>query len=583
MSLEKGTVKEKELSEFVKPKATKMPHTYVIIFGVVLLCYLLTFVIPVGKFDTTTAKYIIAGKEKSRSVLIPESFRYKYDLNEEKLKANLATLVQDQALLDQYELDAAVITELMGTDEKTWDEGSLEEAGLSEKVIYGLYKTDVYDTTSKIKMPTKFWGTDDFNGFGVMNYVFEGLVTGDKKGSAVGIVAFILVIGGSFGIMLRTGAIDAGILSMIQRTKGREILVIPALFLAFSLAGAVFGASESVIPFVFIVVPLTVAMGYDAITGVCITFVASQIGQGASWMNPFGIAIAQGIAGIPVLSGATFRITMWVICTAVGIAFTLWYAMRIKKTPQLSVSYESDAHFRNEFDAKKDLEVDFRLGHKLVILTLFAGVTWIVWGVVAKNYYIPEIASQFFAMGLLSGIIGVVFKLNDMGLNDIASSFSKGASDLVGAAIVVGMAKGILLVLGGSSATTHTVLNTILMSTGNALQGLPPALTAWFMYVFQTIFNFFVTSGSGQAALTMPILAPLSDLVGVTRQVACLAYQLGAGFADAIVPTSASLMAVLGAARIDWMRWAKFQIKMQAVLFAVGSVFMIVAVSIGFS
>jgi uncharacterized ion transporter superfamily protein YfcC len=184
---------------------------------------------------------------------------------------------------------------------------------------------------------------------------------------------------------------------------------------------------------------------------------------------------------------------------------------------------------------------------------------------------------------LVAGIIGVIFKLSDMTVNDIASSFQRGAADLVGAAIVVGMAKGILLVLGGSNASTPTVLNTILNSVGNALQGLPATLTAVFMYTFQTIFNFFVTSNSGQAALTMPILAPLSDLVGVSRQVAVLAYQLGSGFADAIVPTSASLMGVLGVARIDWTRWAKWQIKMQGFLFVLGIIFIIIAVLIGLS
>jgi uncharacterized ion transporter superfamily protein YfcC len=148
---------------------------------------------------------------------------------------------------------------------------------------------------------------------------------------------------------------------------------------------------------------------------------------------------------------------------------------------------------------------------------------------------------------------------------------------------VVGMAKGFLLVLGGTDAGKPAVLNTILNATGSALAGLPKALCAWFMYLFQTVFDFFVTSNSGQAALTMPILAPLSDIIGVTRQNAVLAYQMGSGFADAIVPTSASLMGVLAVARIGWGTWAKWQIKMQGFFFVVGSIFMIVAVAINFS
>ena len=146
----------------------------------------------------------------------------------------------------------------------------------------------------------------------------------------------------------------------------------------------------------------------------------------------------------------------------------------------------------------------------MILLSILAGMIWVIWGVTAKGYYIPEIASQFFVMGLASGIIAVIFKVGKMDINEIAVSFQKGAGDLVGAALVVGMAKGVLLVLGGSNSATPTVLNTILSSTGNALKGLPSTAVAIFMYAFQTIFNFFVTSNSGQAALTMPILAPLS-------------------------------------------------------------------------
>lgn len=201
----------------------------------------------------------------------------------------------------------------------------------------------------------------------------------------------------------------------------------------------------------------------------------------------------------------------------------------------------------------------------------------------AGVYYLLEIASQFFVMGLAAGVIGAVFKLGGMRINDIASSFGEGVAGIAGAAIVVGMAKGFILVLGGTDAGKPTVLNTILHATGGALSHLPQMLTAWLMHVFQTIFNFFVTSNSGQAALTMPILAPLSDIIGLTRQQAVLAYQMGSGFADAIVPTSASLMGVLAVARIGWGTWAKRQIKMQGLFFALGSIFMVVAVIIGFA
>ena len=435
---------------------------------------------------------------------------------------------------------------------------------------------------NKVTKAAPLWGTEDFGGQGILNFVFEGMTVGDKNGTAVGIIAFILVVGGAFGIVLRTGAVDAGIMRVIAITKGREILLIPILITLFSLGGAVFGMGEEALPFVMILAPMFVAMGYDAVVGIC-SYVATQIGFGTSWMNPFSLAVAQGIAGIPVMSGAAFRIALWVFFTGLTIVFTMRYASKIKKNPRLSVAYESDAYYRNEFSAEGREELPFTLGHKLVLLTLLATIVWTIWGVLVKGYYIPEIASQFFVMGFVAGIIGVVFKLNGMELNDIAKSFDKGAADLLGAALCVGMAQGIILVLGGTSATDGTVLNTILHTIGESMKGLPPMISAWFMYVFQSVFNFFVVSGSGQAALTMPIMAPLADIVGVSRQTAVLAFQLGDAFTNFIVPTSGCLLGALAAARMEWGQWARFQIKFQSLLFVCASAAVIIAVMIGFA
>ena len=415
----------------------------------------------------------------------------------------------------------------------------------------------------------------------MLNYVFEGMTVGDKWSTAVGIIAFILVVGGAFGIVMKTGAIDAGILRIIRILNGKEILLIPILTFLFSLGGAVFGMGEEAIPFVLILVPMFIAMGYDAVVGLMCSYVATQIGFGTSWQNPFGLAVAQGIADLPVMSGAWFRIPVWIFFTTLTAVFTMMYARKIKKDPKLSVAYESDNQFRKEFEEKGKEELPFTLGHKLVVLTIVATMIWTVWGVVDQGYYIPEIASQFFVMGLVAGIIGVVFKLNNMTVNDIASAFNTGASDLLGAAMCVGMAQGIIIVLGGTDPTSGTVLNTILYNISNAMQGLPTMVSAWFMYVFQSVFNFFVVSGSGQAALTMPIMAPLADLVGVERQVAIVAYQLGDAFTNFIVPTSGVLLGALAAARLDWGQWAKFQIKFQGILFVCGSITVLLGVLLG--
>ncbi|MCW8334157.1 putative basic amino acid antiporter YfcC [Vibrio sp. SCSIO 43135] len=420
-------------------------------------------------------------------------------------------------------------------------------------------------------------------GIGLMNFPFEGLVSGSKWGSAIGVIMFMLLIGGSFGVVIRTGSIDSGILHLINRTKGSEALFVPVLFALFSLGGAVFGMGEEAVAFAIIIAPLMVRLGYDSITTVMVTYVATQIGFAASWMNPFSVAIAQGIAGIPVLSGMSFRIVMWVGFTLVGIIFTMTYAARIKANPHSSLTYNTDAHFRAQEDTADEQVKQWTLGDTLVMLTVFATTIWVIYGVVAHAWYIPEIASQFFTMGFIVAIIGAVFRLNGMTLNDAADAFKEGAGMMLAPALLVGCAKGVLLILGGGASGEASVLNSILNSAGGFISGLPDVMAAWLMYVFQSVFNFFVTSGSGQAALTMPLLAPLADIAGVSRQVAVLAFQLGDGFTNIVVPTSASLMATLGVCRIDWGVWIKFCGRFIGLLFVLSSAVVIGAHVTGFA
>lgn len=578
--------KNKKINEAsVQKDLTKMrtPHTYAIIFAVVLLCWALTFIVPAGKFSTHDVEYVDSnGDTKTKTVLIADSFRYSYNLNTANLASELKELSKDTAKLEELGVDQAALEELLATDPSKWSQSELDDIGLSDDTLYGMYGNSMYDTSKKLHKTARIWGTDDYGGFGFMNYVFEGLATGNKYGSAVGIVALILVVGGAFGIIMKTGAVDAGIYAFIRKTKGLERLALPMLFFVFSLGGATFGMAEEVIPFAMIMVPFVIALGYDSIVAVTVTYVASQVGNAASWMSPFSVAVAQGIAGIPVLSGASFRLAMWFIVTGLSAGYMMFYAEKIRKNPELSVMHKSDEHFRSRIENTTQQEIEFTLGHKLILLEMLAVLVWIVWGVTSKGYYIPEIASQFFVMGFVAGVIAVIFKLNDMSINDMASSFQSGVADLAGTAVVVGMAKGILLVLGGSDANVASSLNTVLYSIGQALEGVPATVAAWSMYLFQSLFNLVVTSNSGQAALTMPIMAPLSDIVGVHRQIAVLAYQLGAGFVDAFTPVSASLIGVLGVARIDWSKWAKFQIKMQAFFFLMGTIIIVTAVAINF-
>jgi len=560
----------------------KTPHTYAIIFGVVIFAWILTFLIPAGRFSTHDITYKDNnGTEKTRTVLQQDSFRYYYHYNMGAVQKDLTAIANNPEKLDEMGIDKGDLDDLLKTNSAEWTDEDLSDAGITDAALYKEFGMGIYDQSAPLHKTARIWGTEDTGGFGVLNYVFEGLVTGDRTGTAVGIVALILVVGGSFGIIMRTGAVDAGIYAFINTSKGLERAALPLLFFVFSLGGATFGMAEECIPFAMVMVPFVIALGYDSIVAVTVTFVASQVGNAVSWMSPFSVAIAQGIAGIPVLSGTSFRLPMWFIVTALSAAYMMIYAEKIRKHPESSVVYESDKFFRDRMNETTEEEKEFKLGHKLILLEMLAVLVWIVWGVTQEGYYIPEIASQFFVMGFVAGVTAIIFKLNGMTINEMAASFQSGVKDLAGTAVVVGMAKGILLVLGGSDATEPSALNTILHYIGESVHGIPAFLGAEIMYVFQSCFNLAVTSNSGQAALTMPIMAPLSDVLGIHRQIAVLAYQMGAGFVDAFTPVSAALIGVLGVAHIDWATWAKFQIKMQGFFFLMGTIILFIACMIG--
>jgi uncharacterized ion transporter superfamily protein YfcC len=408
-------------------------------------------------------------------------------------------------------------------------------------------------------------------GRGLFNAVYEGLVSGSRTGGAVAIIAFILLTGGAFGVIMATGTVDRALGRLIGRQTRDPRLMLALLFGAFSLGGAVFGMGEEVIPFVLMLVPVMTRMGYDRVTVVLITYVATQIGFATSWMNPFSVAIAQGIADLPLFSGMPLRIVMWTLFTAFGIGFTLRYATRTRVAAE-------DPAFAQPVAAPR-----LGAGDWLILAALVATIGWIVWGVVAAGYYLPEIATQFVALGIAAAVIGCALRLDGMTPNGAVAAFREGAQALLPAALIIGFARGIVYLMGGDDPTAPSLLNTFLHFGGTSLNGLPAWLAAWMMYLGQSVFNFFVTSGSGQAALTMPIMAPLSDLVGVSRQVAVLAFQLGDGLTNVVVPTSAALMGSLGAAGVDWLHWVRRVGGLFAGLVLLSSLFVIGAALGGFS
>lgn len=382
-------------------------------------------------------------------------------------------------------------------------------------------------------------------GVGYLNFLFHGLTSGSATSAAVGVVALLFLVGGAFAVVNATGAVDRGLVHLIGRTGHRPALLLGSMFVAFSLGGAVFGMGEETIAFLALLLPLVRRLGLPPESAVMASYMASQIGFGTSWMNPFSVAVAQGIANVPLLSGAPFRVAMWATFTAVGAAFTIGYALRHKRVPEAdpgATGSEPAAPRLNWADAA-------------ILAGVLATVAWIVWGVTARGYYMPEIATQFFALGLFSGAVAWLDRR--MGVNQIAEAFTAGAQQLVPVALVIGSAKGMLWLLGGTDLHAPSALNAGLHALASSMEHAPPLLAAEGMLLVQSVFNFFVTSGSAQAAITMPLMAGLSDLVGVTRQVAVLAFQLGDGLTNLVVPTSAVLMGALGVAGIGWVQWLR--------------------------
>jgi uncharacterized ion transporter superfamily protein YfcC len=396
--------------------------------------------------------------------------------------------------------------------------------------------------------------------------------------AAAEIIAFILILGGVFQVVEATGTVRSGIARTVRAFHGREILIIPVVMVLFSLAGAVIGTAEETIPFVLLFVPLALAMGYDSITAVGMVFVAALSGFAAAFVNPFTLGIAQGIAELPPTSGMGYRLVVWVIVTGVAIAYVMRHALRVRRDPSLSPVADIDRARREEEGldvsgadrAWSALEAPMT-GRQKIVLALFGlALVLLAVGVVRWGWYIQEIAALFLGFGILAAVVA------RLGGDGFVRAFTDGAAALLGAALVVGLARAVVIV-----AQDGGIIDPLLYVLSGGIGALHPVVSAQVMFLVQSVLNFLVPSGSGQAALTMPLMAPLADLVGVTRQTAVLAYQFGDGFTNMIIPTNPVLLAVLGAARIPWAVWARWIIPFQLLLVVLGLVLLVPPVLMG--
>ena len=379
------------------------------------------------------------------------------------------------------------------------------------------------------------------------------------------VIFFVFIVGGVIGVIRATGAIDALIGSAITNLGHRPVFLVAGMVTLFACGSATIGMAEEYMPFIPILVTMCIAMKMDAVVAMGIVYIGAGIGYGSALMNPFTVFIAQDIADLPAGSGWQLRLILLAVCLAIGVHHLMRYARRIWESPELSLVNDIDYSDGYEMPSDTRLTTD-----RVLILAVFvAGITIFVVGASLWQWYFTELSTIFFLVAIMSVMIGRLHP------NLAASKFCHGASELTTTALLIGFARTIQVVLEEGQ-----VIDTVINSIAQPLQQTGPYVTSTGMLMVQSVCNLFIPSGSGQAYVTMPIMAPLSDLTSVSRQTAVLAYQLGDGFTNMIVPTNALLMGMLALGKIPFQRWLRFIVPLLIKLYAVAILTLWIAVAI---
>jgi uncharacterized ion transporter superfamily protein YfcC len=458
-----------------KVRKLKVPHTLVLLYGMVLLAFLMTFMLPAGQFSTEV-------NEHGHEVVVPGTY----------------------AVIESAD--------------------SLPLTALFTVIPRGLE-------------------------------------------SAQGIIFFVFIIGGALAVIRATGALDAALSHVLERFGGQPALLILMGMLAFAVGSSTIGMAEEYIPLVAILITLCVGMRMDTVAAVGIMVVGYGIGYGTAVMNPFTVLVAQEVAGLTPVSGLLYRMVLFLPFFALGYAHVLRYARKVRHDHESSLVADIPEAQPPEPPATGPMS----WRQRLVLLATVTTLAVVVWGIKEHQWYFIELGAAFFALALVTGFIG------RLSLDDMARHFIGGAGELIGTALLIGFARAIEITLSDGQ-----VLHTIVNGLSQPLVAMGAELSAVGMLMIQSILNFFIPSGSGQAYVTMPIMAPISDIVGVSRQVAVLAYQMGDGFMNMIVPTNAVLMGILGICGIPYGRWLRFIWPLMVQLLVLGSVALAVAVKIGY-
>jgi len=395
----------------------------------------------------------------------------------------------------------------------------------------------------------------------------EGFLSAIPRGmiAAADIIFFIFIIGGVFGILQSTGTIPAVLHAVLDRLRHRWRLLTVVLMVLMGIGGSTLGMGEEFIPLVPIFLIVAREIRCDRIYGVALVYVAGAVGFAAATTNPFTVNIAQSIAGLPLNSAIGFRLAFFVCCMAVTLAYMLRYGARVRRDP--STSHVAGA----------DIEIDegvepppLTRGHVATVIACVAIFVFILWAVQALGWWLPEMAGGFILMGL------VAITVSRMTIADATRAVVRGMEEMTVAALVVGFARAVTVVMEDG-----LILDTLIQSAAVVLAHVPRLVAAEGMLVFQSVLNFFIPSGSGQAAVTMPLMAPLADVLGITRQTAVFAFTCGDGFSNTVIPTSGILMASLGLGGVPYERWLRFMAPLLGQLLVLAAVFMAAAVVMG--
>lgn len=387
-----------------------------------------------------------------------------------------------------------------------------------------------------------------------------------------GIIFYIFLVGGAFGVIRATGAIEAAIQKVMVTVQGNEKLMIPVIMFVFSVLGFTTGMSEEAIIFVPIGIVLATALGYDAMVGTAMVTLGAAAGFIGGMLNPFTVGIAQEIAELTIFSGWKFRTVIYLVVLGTAIWYVMHYAKKVKKNPESSIIYHESQSGQVNFTEDIMNFGQLKKRHVFILLTFLAGIVINIYGIFVHGWFLTELSANFFLVGIIAGLVG------GMKINDIFDAFIEGMKLVVYGAIIVGFARAIVVVL-----ESGIIIDTIIYSLSGILDYIPKTISALGMLLIQVVINFFIPSGSGQAVTTMPIMTPIADLQGLSRQIAVLAYQYGDGITNTIIPTSASLMGVLAVSGIPYVKWVKFVWKITLIWLGVAVLALVIATLLNIS